>query len=114
MLMTVTPQGPGTRWLLSCHEKGVIKMLLNVYLCGWLVSTIGALVAAHWLSDRRMSRLLSRGSLAVLAGVLWPVLVVIVVELIAIVVVARWIRAAGARQSGQAPMDRDEVLISSY
>ena len=69
MLMTVTPQGPGTRWFLSCHEKGVIKMLLNVYLCGWLVSTIGALVAAHWLSDRRMSRLLSRGSLAVLAGV---------------------------------------------
>ena len=38
MLMTVTPQGPGTRWLLSCHEKGVIKTLLNVYLCGWLVS----------------------------------------------------------------------------
>jgi hypothetical protein len=36
------------------------------------------------------------------------------VELIAIVVVARWIRAAGAHQSGQAPMDRDEVLISSY
>jgi nitrate reductase NapE component len=52
-------------------------MLLNVYLCGWLVSTIGALVAAHWLSERRRSRLLSRGSLAVLAGVLWPVLAVI-------------------------------------
>ena len=112
MLMTVTPQGPGTRWLLSCHEKGVIKMLLNVYLCGWLVSTIGALVAAHWLSDRRMSRPLSRGSLAVLAGVLWPVLVVGVVELIAIVVVARRMRAASARQSDQAPMERDEVLIS--
>ena len=57
---------------------------------------------------------LAGASLAVLAGVLWPVLVVGVVELIAIVVVARWIRAAGARQSGQAPMDRDEVLISSF
>ena len=44
-------------------------MLLNVYLCGWLVTTIGALVAVNRLSDRRRSRSLSLGSLAVLAGV---------------------------------------------
>ena len=68
MLMTVTPQGPGTRWLLSCHEEGVIEMMLNVYLCGWLVTTIGALVAANWLSDRRMSRPLSLG-----CSLSWPV-----------------------------------------
>jgi hypothetical protein len=91
-------------------------MLLNVYLCGWLVTTIGTLVAANRLSDRGMSRPrpLSLGSLAVLAGVLWPVLVVGVVELIAIIVVVRRMRAASARQSDQAPMERDEVLISSY
>jgi nitrate reductase NapE component len=82
-------------------------MLLSVYLCGWLVTTIGALVAA----DRRRSRPLSVGLLAVLAGVLWPVLAIGVVELIAIVVLARMIRAASARQSDQAPMERDEVLI---
>jgi hypothetical protein len=46
-----------------------------------------------------------------LAGVLWPVLAVGVVELIAIVVVARGMRAASARQPDQAPMQRDEVLI---
>jgi FtsH-binding integral membrane protein len=91
----------------------VITILLNVYLCGWLITTIGALVAANRLSDRRMSRPLPLGSLAVLAGVLWPVLVVGVVELIAIVVVARKMRAATARQSEQAPMERDEVLISA-
>ncbi|MDT5292692.1 MAG: hypothetical protein QOF88_7581, partial [Mycobacterium sp.] len=33
-------------------ERGQIKMLLNVYLCGWLVTTIGALAAANRLSDR--------------------------------------------------------------
>ena len=91
--------------------RELIKMLLNVYLCGWLVTTIGALVAANRLSDRRRSRPLSVGLLAVLAGVLWPVLAVGVVELIAIVVVARGMRAASARQSDQAPMERDEVLI---
>jgi nitrate reductase NapE component len=85
----------------------LIKTLLNVYLCGWLVITIGALVA----TDRRRSRPLSVGLLAVLAGVLWPVLAIGVVELIAIVVLARVIRAASARQSDQAPMERDEVLI---
>jgi hypothetical protein len=89
--------------------RGLIKMLLNVYLCGWL--TIGALVAANRLSDRRRSRPLSVGLLAVLAGVLWPVLAVGVMELIAIVVVARGMRAASALQSDQALMERDEVLI---
>jgi len=83
-------------------------MLLNVYLGGWMVTTIGTLVAANWLSDRRRPHLL-----AVLAGALWPVLAVGVVEVIVIVAVARTMRAASARQSDQAPMERDEVLISS-
>jgi hypothetical protein len=53
------------------------------------------------LPDRRRPQLL-----AVLAGALWPVLVVGVIELIAIVAVARTMRAASARQSDQAPMER--------
>jgi hypothetical protein len=84
-------------------------MLLNVYLCGWVVTTIGTLVAANRVSsDRRRPQLL-----AVFAGALWPVLVVGVIELIAIVAVAKTMRAASARQSDQAPMERDEVLIVS-
>jgi len=93
--------------MIELRGRGLIEMLLNVYLCGWLVTTIGALVA----TDRRRSRPLFVGLLAVLSGVLWPVLAVAVVELIAIVVVARGMRAASARQSDQAPMELDEVLI---
>ena len=63
-------------------------MLLIVYLCGCLATMIGVLVAASRFGDRRVSQSL-RGLLAVLAGVLWPVLVVGVVELIAIVVLAQ-------------------------
>jgi hypothetical protein len=56
-------------------------MLLNVYLCGWLVTTIGALVAANRLPDRRMTtRPRSVGLLAVLAGVLWPVLTLFILR----------------------------------
>jgi len=76
-------------------------MLLNVYLIGSLVTAIGvggALVAANRLSDRRRSRLLSDGSLAVLAGALWPVLVVGVVEMLAIKAVVDTMRAASARR----------------
>jgi hypothetical protein len=87
-------------------------VLLNVYLCGWVVTTIGALVAVNRLSDRRRPWPLSLGSLAVLAGVLWPVLVVGVVELIAIVLVARRMRATSAHQWGQAPMEGDELIAS--
>lgn len=115
MLMTITAQRPLPRWLLSCHKKGVIKMLLNVYLCGWLVTTIGTVVAANRLCDPRMSpQSPVRGSLAVLAGVLWPVLVVGVVELIAVAVLARRMRTDNVSHSDQAPMQRDEVLTSSY
>ena len=86
-------------------------MLLNVYLCGWLVTTIGALVAANWLCSPRVSQPqpLTRAWIAVLAGALWPVLVVGVVELIAIVVLARRMRTARVSHSDQAPMQRDQV-----
>jgi hypothetical protein len=84
--------------LISDDEKEVITMLLTVYLCGWLVTTIGALVAANWISDRRISSPLAHGSLAIVAGVLWPVLVAGLAELVAIVIVTRRRRVAIARQ----------------
>ena len=89
-------------------------MLLNVYLIGWLVTAIGvvgALVAANRLSDRRRSRLLSDGSLAVLAGALWPVLVVGALEMLAINAVVDSMRAASARPSNQALIERYDELI---
>ena len=89
-------------------------MLLNVYLCGWLVTTIGALVAANGLSDRRRPQLPTQGWLAVLAGALWPVLVVGVIQLIAIAVLARSMRTASVSHADQAPMKPDEELVSSY
>jgi hypothetical protein len=82
-------------------------MLLTVYLCGWLVTTIGALVAVNWFSDRRTLRPLARGSLAVLAGVLWPVLAVGLAELVAIVIVSRRMRTTVARQDDCASAEHD-------
>ncbi len=82
-------------------------MLLTVYLCGWLVTTIGALVAVNWFSDRRTSSPLAHGSLAVLAGVLWPVLVVGLAELVAIVIVCRRMRTTVAREDDCAPAGHD-------
>jgi hypothetical protein len=88
-------------------------MLLDVYLFGWLVTTIGVLIAANRLSDRRRPRLRCVGSLAVLAGAIWPLLVVGVVEVLAIVAVAKAMRAASAGPSDHALMERDEALISA-
>ena len=80
-------------------------MLLTVYLCGWLVTTIGALVAANRFSDHRTASPLAHGTFAVLAGVLWPVLVVGVAEVLAIVIATRRMRIASARQHGWALME---------
>ena len=86
-------------------------MLLNVYFGAWLVTTIGALVVATRLSDRRRSWRLSHGLVAVLAGALWPVLVVGVVELLAIVAVMKAIRGASAHPSDQTPKVQEDALI---
>ena len=82
-----------------------------VYVSGWLVTTIGALVAANRLSDSSSPGPICVGSVAVLAGVLWPALVVGVVELLAIVAVAKAMRSASAGPSDQALVERDEELI---
>lgn len=98
----------GHAGFLAAISKGVIRMLLNVFLCGWVITTIGTLVAANRLSDRRRPQLL-----AVLAGALWPVLVVGVIELIAIAVLARSMRTAGVSHADQATMERDDELTFS-
>jgi hypothetical protein len=91
--------------LISDDEREVFTMLLTVYLCGWPVTTICALVATNWISDRRIASPLAHGSLAVLAGVLWPVLAVGLAELVAIVIVTRRMRIAGAHQRDWTSME---------
>jgi hypothetical protein len=84
--------------------------MVLVYLCGWLVTTVGVAITATHFSDRGMSRPLCVGSLAVLAGALWPVLVIGVVEL-AIVAVAKGMSMRRTLRSEKAPTERDEELI---
>jgi hypothetical protein len=86
------------------------KILVNVYLCGWLVTTIGAFTAANKVPDRRRPQLLTQLWIAVLAGALWPILVVGVIQVIAIAVLARSNRTASVSHADQAPMTRDEEL----
>ena len=60
-------------------------MLLSIYLSGWLVMTVGVLIAAEWLHDRiTPPSAFTRGVVAVLAGGLWPVLLVGLGELFAV------------------------------
>jgi hypothetical protein len=89
-------------------------MLLTVYLCGWLVTTIGALVAVNWFSDRRTLSPLARGSLAVLAGVLWPVLAVGLAELVAIVIASRRMRTTSARKGDCVQAEDDAAATTEY
>lgn len=48
-------------------------MWLNLYLCGWFVTTVAALVVANAFPEASAPR--ARGLLAILAGALWPVVV---------------------------------------
>ena len=86
-------------------------MVLDIYLCGWRVATVAALIAATQFSDRGKSRPLCVLSLGILVGALWPVLVVGVVELLAIVAFARGMRMGRSRPSNQAFVEWDEELI---
>jgi hypothetical protein len=85
--------------------------MVLVYLCGWLVTTVGVAITATHFSDREMSRPLSVGSLAVLAGALWPVMVIGVMELLAIAAVAKGMRTRRTLRSENAPTEREEELI---
>jgi hypothetical protein len=85
-------------------------MLLTVYLLGWLVMSIGALVAADWVSGHRLPGPLACGSLVILAGALWPVLVVGAVEMVFIVIVAKRMRAVDAHEHDETIAARHPVL----
>ena len=64
----------------------------QLYLCGALVTAVGASVATDWFSEREEP--LPHAGLIALASVLWPVMVVGLVQLITIAGVAKAMRRA--------------------
>jgi biotin transporter BioY len=79
--------------------KWVINMLVLLYLCGWLVSSAVAYAVADAVWQGRQPRPFARGSLAVVAGALWPVLVLGLVEFAAIAATAKAARSGGRRSN---------------
>jgi ABC-type spermidine/putrescine transport system permease subunit II len=64
-------------------------MLLSMYLAGLFVTAIGVLAAATKVRGRNEVRLRSVGFVALVAGLVWPVLVIGVVQLLAISALAK-------------------------
>jgi hypothetical protein len=92
----------------------VIKMLLNVYLWGTLVTAVGTLVAAYALYKGAEAGLFSRAGLSIVAGALWPLLAVGLVQTLIIMLVTEMARRDIARHSEQAPPSRDRELITTH
>lgn len=61
--------------------RGVIVLLVNTYLCGWLVTTTVVIFAADRFSAQSRVRPGLRMSLAVLCGALWPLVILGILEL---------------------------------
>jgi hypothetical protein len=66
--------------------------VLQLYLCGALVTVVGASVATDLFSEREEP--LARTGLMALAGVLWPIVVVGLMQLIFIAGLAKAMRLA--------------------
>lgn len=76
-----------------------VSVMLIAYLIGWLATTLVALFAGTKIRDLRPSGPLAIGSLAVLAGMLWPLVITGIVQLALVAVVAKKLRAAGGRSA---------------
>lgn len=63
--------------------------MLSIYLCGWLVTAIASVVLANAWAEDSMPSPLTRALLAVLAGPLWPAVIVGIAQGVCIVWVAR-------------------------
>jgi hypothetical protein len=85
----------------ATEEKGPI--MLTMYLTGCIGTTLGVLVACVRLPGMRDGRLLSAVLLAAAAGVLWPVLVIGVLQLVGIVLLVDTTRRRHSRRSEEPP-----------
>ena len=77
-------------------------MWQTVYLCGLLITTIGALVAAERVSggDTSARATLTVGVVAVVAGALWPLVMTGLVPAAAIATIERRRKAVAVRRFG--------------
>ena len=88
---------------------------MTVYLCGWLITTLGTLAAADWLSGDDSPPARVPVGVGVVAGALWPVVIVGLVQLAAITVMGSS-KTASVRHSGRASSIRlkEVIAVSSY
>ena len=87
-------------------------MLVTAYLYGWAFTTIGVLGAAPAASDVPRPGPLTRGFVAMLAGALWPIVAIGLVEMAFIWASARTLRAADARHSRHASEQLHEAAAA--
>ena len=88
-------------------------MWQTVYLCGFVITTIGALAAAERVSSGDTSARVTL-TIGVVAGALWPLVMTGLVQGAAIALIARRCKAVPVRHSGQSQsIQLKEVLAFS-
>jgi biotin transporter BioY len=93
--------------------RGVIVVLVNTYLCGWLVTTAVVIFAADRFSAQSWVRPGLRMSLAVLCGALWPLVILGILELGFVAMLAKAINFISPTRSDDAStQELNEVLTS--
>lgn len=89
-------------------------MLLNIYLWGALFTAMGALVASRRLAGIDAESPLSRAAVAAVAGALWPVLIVGIVQFVCIAGLVGAIRTRAVPATPhQQPLLREETPLAA-
>jgi hypothetical protein len=68
-------------------------VILAIYASGWVLTTLAALGVAHRAGRRSVSAPGTAAVLALVAGLLWPVLVLAAAQLGVVAALVAWIRA---------------------
>jgi hypothetical protein len=79
-------------------------MLLQIYLFGWLAAILAALIVPGRQQTHETPAQLSYWPLVVVAGALWPVLVVGLVQLVLIALLAKTMRATTPQPDRPGPL----------
>ena len=96
----------------TLREKGT-TMLLTVYLCGWLITTVGVFAAGERVRGGNSPTRRVLLGVGVGAGALWPVVFTGLVQAAA-VAITKWPWRVGAvRDSGLSSIQLKEVLAFS-
>ena len=88
--------------------------MLTMYLCGALIAAVAVIGGSIRFSVPQTAETpLTRLAVAVLAGAIWPLLVVGAVQVLGISVLSRWMRAAPSAQAEAAQRTEELVLAGS-